>query len=412
MNYRGLFVFSTCVILPVSTIAADWTQWRGPSQLNLEPSQSVPAEFSDSKNVIWKAPVKGRGHSSPIVVGNVIVLTSANEQGQQQGVFAFDRSTGKELWGQLISSGGFPKTHNKNTHASATPCSDGTNVYVVFHHHNKVEAAALSLKDGSIIWKQDVGPFAPKAYQYGYAASPTLYNGTVIIVGDNDTSAWMKALDVRSGRTVWEQKRPGLLTWSSPVVANVAGREQLILSGCEQIASYDPKTGRPLWSQKCLTMATCGTIVWDEDTVYASGGYPKKETVAMKADGSGQILWKNGVKCYEQSMLLSNGYLYGFDDNGILFCWEAKSGREMWKQRLQGPVSASPLLVGDKIYIANERGTFWVVKANPQRFEPVAKNQLGDSSFSTPTAIDNVLYVRVAAGRGGSRQETLYAIGQ
>lgn len=402
----------TCIFLATSSAAAaDWTQWRGPSRMNLEPNQNVPTEFSDSENVIWKSPVKGRGHSSPIVVGDTIILTSADEPGQQQGVFAFDRATGKELWGQLISTGGFPKTHNKNTHASSTPCSDGTNVYVIFHHHDKVEAAALNLKNGGIVWRKDVGPFAPKAYEYGYAASPTLYNGTLIITGDNDTSAWMKALDTKTGQVVWNQSRPGMLTWSSPVVANVAGREQLIVSGCEQIAAYNPKDGQPLWNQKCLTMATCGTVVWDADTVYASGGYPKKETVAMKADGSGRILWKNGVKCYEQSMLLNDGYLYGFDDNGIMYCWEAKSGREMWKKRLQGPVSASPLLVGDNIYAANERGTFFVFKANPQQFELVKKNQLGNESFATPTVVDNILYIRVAAGQGGNRQEMLYAIG-
>ena len=131
----------------------------------------------------------------------------------------------------------------------------------------------------------------------------------------------------------------------------------------------------------------------------------------MKADGSGQILWTNGTKCYEQSMLIHDGHIYAVDDNGIAWCWHAKTGQEKWKQRLQGPVSASPVLVGDTIYASNERGATFVFKANPQRFEAIARNQLGTESFATPTVVDNVMYLRVASGQGGGRSETLYAIG-
>lgn len=395
------------VSIPVS--AEDWAQWRGPNHNNVAPAgQRVPVEWNETTNVIWKVDVPGRGHSSPTVIGNLIVLTSADEQNQRQAVFGFDRETGKQKWATIISQGGFAKVHPKNTHASATTCSDGQQVYATFCHHNKIEAVALDM-EGKIVWRRDVGGFVPKQYEYGYAASPTLYNGTLIISGDCDTVAWVKALNTKTGRVVWQQNRPKKLNWSSPIVANVAGKEQLLISGSDMMASYDPKSGRPLWTVPCLTMATCGTVVWDNDTVYASGGYPKKETVAVKADGSGKILWTNKVKCYEQSMLIHAGYLYGFDDNGIVYCWEAKSGKEMWKQRLQGPVSASPVLVGDTIYASNERGTTFVFKANPQRFEAVAKNQLGKESFATPTVVDNRIYIRVS---GQGRQETLYAIGQ
>ena len=223
--------------------------------------------------------------------------------------------------------------------------------------------------------------------------------------------AWLKAVDVSDGKVVWQQKRPQMLNWSSPIVANVGGREQLLLSGLERMTSYDPKTGKPLWSTPCLTMATCGTVIWDDDMVYASGGYPDKETVAVKADGSGTVIWRNNVKCYEQSMLISDGYIYAVDDGGVAFCWEAKTGREMWKERLRGPVSASPVLVGDTIYASNELGMTFVFRANPDKFEAIARNQLGTESFATPTVVAGRAYVRVASGQGGSRQETLYAIG-
>ena len=407
----SLRLFLVATIFSAGTVnATDWSQWRGPNGNNIAPEgQSVPTQWSESQNVIWKVEVPGRGHSSPTIIGELIVLTSADEAGQRQGVFGFDRDSGKQLWGTIVSQGGFLKAHQKNTHASATACSDGKQIYATFCHHDKVEAVALDLK-GTIIWQQDLGGFRPKQYEYGYAASPTLYNGTLIVSADCDTVAWLKAVDVKTGKTVWEQKRPQMLNWSSPIVANVAGREQLILSGCEQIASYDPKTGKPLWSTPCLTMATCGTVVWDDDTIYASGGYPKKETVAVHGDGSG-VVWQNTVKCYEQSMLISDGYLYAVDDQGIAYCWEAKTRREMWKERLKGPVSASPVLVGDTIYASNERGMTFVFKANPQKFEAIARNQLGSESFATPTVVDNRIYLRVASGEGDSRTEMLYAIG-
>ncbi|MEQ9408549.1 MAG: PQQ-binding-like beta-propeller repeat protein [Fuerstiella sp.] len=407
---RCVAVLSLC-FLHSTAPAADWNQWRGPNHNNVAAAgQNVPVTWNETSNVVWKAAVPGRGHSSPIVVGELIALTSADEGGQQQGVFGYDRRTGKQLWGTVVSRGGFPKTHIKNTHASSTACSDGRQVYATFCHHNKVEAVALDLK-GNIIWQTDVGGFLPKQYEYGYAASPTLYNDTLIVSGDSDTVAWIKALNTKTGQIVWQQNRPQKLNWASPIVAHVAGRDQLLISGGDMIASYDPATGMPLWSQPCLTMATCGTVVWDDDTVYASGGFPKKETVAVKADGSGQVLWTNGVKCYEQSLLIHDGYLYAVDDNGVAWCWHAKSGREMWKQRLQGPVSASPVLVGDTIYACSEKGTFFVYRANPQQFEAIARNQLGSESFATPTVVDNRIYLRVAAGERDNRAEMLFAIG-
>ena len=398
-------------MISIAASAGDWTQWRGPNHNNVaEAGQGVPTEWSDSKNVIWKADVPGRGHASPIITGNMIVLCSADEQSKTQTVVAFDRTSGKQLWLTAISQGGFPPAHAKNTHASATAATDGTHVFATFCHHEKIEAVALDL-EGNIVWRKDVGRFRPKVYEYGYAASPTLYKGMLIVSGDCDTVAWLKALNTADGSVAWEQERQLMLNWSSPIVANIAGRDQLLLSGTNKIASYDPATGTPLWSTPCLTMATCGTCVWEDDLVFASGGYPDSQTAAVQADGSG-VKWTNKVKCYEQSMLVYNGYLYAFADSGVAYCWNAKTGEEMWKQRLKGPVSSSPLLVGDTIFATNEAGITWVFKANPQKYEQVAQNQLGDSGFASMAAADGQLFIRTAEGDGPGRKETLYCIGE
>lgn len=405
--------FSCCVCLilnSASVMSSDWTQWRGPDHNNVAAAgQSVPVEWNLTKNILWKAAVPGRGHASPVIIGNMVVLCSAADQLQSQVVIAFDRSSGKQLWLTEISRGGFPEVHPKNTRASSTAATDGTHIFATFCHHEKVEAVALDMK-GGIVWRKDVGGFRPQLYKYGYAASPTIYGDTLIVSGDCDTIAWLKALKLSDGQIVWQNERVNSLNWSSPIVANVGGREQLLLSGSHMIASYDPATGDPLWETKCLTMATCGTCVWEGDLILASGGYPDPETVAVKADGSG-VVWSNKVKCYEQSMVTHQGYLYAFSDQGIAYCWNARTGAEMWKQRLKGPVSSSPLLVGETIFATNESGTTWAFKATPQNFELVSQNQLGDSGFASIVAVDGQLFIRTAKGDGDRRKETLYCIG-
>ncbi len=409
---RIVCLLAALIILSTPGRSADWSQWRGPSRDNVAPiGESVPTKWTDSKNVLWKTNVPGRGHSSPVVVGDLIVLTSADEGSQVQAVVAFDRKTGKLRWLTPISRGGFPRVHLKNTHASPTIASANERFYATFCHHGKIEAAAVDVS-GKVVWKKNVGPFRPKAYEYGFGASPTIYGSTLIVTGTCDTGGWMKALDLETGKIRWQQERPKVLNWASPIVAEVGGREQLLISGGYMIAAYNPDSGKPAWKANCLTMATCGTCVWSDRMIFASGGFPTAQTAAVAADGSGRVLWTNRVKCYEQSMLIHGGYLYALADNGVAYCWNAKTGAEQWKSRLSGPVSASPLLVGDNIYVANEKGTMYVFKASPAGFRSVAKNKLGNESFATPAVADNVLYVRVAHGRRNQRQEVLYAISE
>lgn len=199
------------------------------------------------------------------------------------------------------------------------------------------------------------------------------------------------------------------LSWE---IAHVAGRDQLLISGAMKVSSYDPQNGKSIWAVDGTTAATCGTMVWDGDVVFASGGFPKAETLAVKADGSGQILWQNNQKCYEQSMLAHDGYLYGLTDGGVMFCWRGSDGREMWKERLKGPVSASPVLADGNIYWANELGTLYVFNATPERFDPVAQNQIGNDSFASPAICGGQVFLRVAETSGQGRQEYLYCFGK
>lgn len=398
---------------PKLSAERDWPWWRGPNRDgHAAPKQNVPLQWSDTKNVKWKTPVPGRGHSSPIVVGDRVYLTTADMKQQIHSVLAFDRATGKPAWKTEVSRGGFPaRNHPKNTEATPTIACDGERLFATFFHHEKVELFALSL-DGKILWQQIAGPFNPRRYEYGYAPSPMLYRDSVIVAGEYDGEGFLTGLDRKSGKSLWRAARPTNITFSSPVVTHVGGRDQLLLSGADQVASYDPASGKPLWSAPGTTAATCGTMVWDGEILFASGGYPKAETLAVKGDGSGTVLWRNNQKCYEQSMLATGGHLYGLTDNGVLFCWRGSDGQEKWKRRLQGPVSSSPVLVGDHILWANELGTTYVFRANPEALELVAENKLGDESFASPAVCGGRIYLRTAVGTGDKRQEFLYCLGE
>lgn len=389
---------------PGLSATADWPWWRGPTRNGVASNRPVPTAVSDTENLLWKVQVPGRGHSSPIVVGNRVYLTTAVRAEQKHFVLAFDRTTGAKLWQEQVNQGAFPaKNHQKNTEATPSVACDGERLFATFYHHDMVEAVALSF-EGKVLWQKKVASFRPKAYEYGYAPSPLIYQNTVIITSEYDGDSFISALDRATGDQVWQTKRLPMISFSSPVVGHVAGKDQLLLSGAGKVSSYDPKKGEPLWSVLGTTLATCGTMVWDDKVVFASGGFPKAETVAVVADGSNKVLWKNNQKCYEQSMLALDGHVYAFNDQGIMFCWRGTDGKEMWRQRLGGLVSASPVLANGNIYWANESGTLFVFKATPEKYDQLAKNQIGDSSFASPAICGGQIFLRVAK----DGQEWLY----
>lgn len=392
--------------------AGDWATWRGPTGNGVAAAgQTPPTRWSDSEGIAWKTELSGRGHSSPTVVRDRVYLTTADEQAKTQSALAFDRASGKLVWQKELSQGGFPKTHSKNTHATPTIACDGERLFVVFHHHDKVDAMALTL-EGEIAWRRDLGAFIPTQYEYGYAPSPALYGDLVLIAAEFDGAGagYLTALARKTGDVVWKTPRPKQTSYSSPIVGKVAGRDQLLISGCNLVSAFDPASGKSLWSTPGTTAATCGTMVWEGDTVFASGGYPKSETLCVKADGSGQVLWKNNQKCYEQSMLVHEGHVYALNDNGIAFCWRGQDGAEMWKERLRGPVSSSPVLAGGNIYQTDEHGTTYVFKPTPARFELVSKNQLGVEGFATLAICNSEIFIRIAEQKGGKRQEALVCL--
>jgi outer membrane protein assembly factor BamB len=383
----------------------DWPCWRGPNFNGVASKQTVVLEWSETKNVLWKTPVPGRGHSSPIVVGSRVFLTTADEERNLQSVLCYDRGTGKELWRRDILKGTLDgRLHKKNTRASSTVACDGERVYAVFHNGGDIWATALDLM-GKQVWQKKVGTFVS---HWGYSASPTIYRTSLIVASDHKNGGGLHALDLRDGTLHWEIARPKAPTYASPVVVKVAGKDQLVLAGADLVTSYDPANGKQLWSVKGTSTECVSSVIADGDRVFATGGFPAKETVCIRADG--EVLWRAKVGDFVPSQLIHKGYIYSVLDDGTALCLNADTGEPMWKERLSSNAfSASPILVGEHIFIPSEAGKTHVFRANPKKLEIIAENQLGKQAFASPVACGGRLYLRVVQA---DHQEMLYCIGK
>ena len=392
--------------------SADWPWWRGPQRNGVaSPDQSPPTKWSATENTLWKAKVPGRGHGSVTVVGDQVFLATADEQADKQFVLCFDRETGKQLWQTLVHDGGLAKKSNKKaSQASSTIACDGDRLFINFLNKGAVFTTALD-RNGKQLWQTKITDYV---IHQGYGSSPAIFQSLVIVSADTkrEGGGAIAALDRESGKIVWRNARPATPNYPSPIILNAAGRDQVFLTGCDVVSSFDPLTGKKLWEIEGATTECVTSTVTDGNIIMTSGGYPRNHMSAVRADGSGEIVWENNVRVYVPSLLLHEGTLYGVADAGVAMCWEAATGQELWKGRLGGTFSASPVMVGEHIYVTNESGETFIYKASPENFELVAKNQLGNEVFATPTICNSHIFMRVAEHQGDNRQEMLYCIGE
>ncbi len=395
---------------PITVSPNDWPWWRGPQRNGIAASdQQPPMTWSDKENILWKMPVPGRGHGSPTVVGNQIFLATADHDSEVQSVLCFDRLTGKQLWQTEIHRGGFEKKGNeKSSLASSTLACDGQRVFINFLNGGAIHTTALSL-NGKQLWQTKITDYV---LHQGFGSSPAVYQSLVIVSADNKggTGA-IAALNRATGKVVWQQPRPKFPNYTSPIILNVAGREQLFFSGCDLVTSFNPLDGKKLWEIEGSTTECVTSTVTDGQLIFTSGGYPKNHLSAVKADGSGKVVWENGSRVYVPSMLVRDGHLYSVLDAGVGMCWKCDTGKEVWKGRLGGTFSASPVMVGEHIFATNESGKTYIFKATPNAFELVGENQLAEDVFSTPTICGSRIYMRAASRVDGQRREMLYCIG-
>ena len=285
---------------------------------------------------------------------------------------------------------------------------DNAALYVSLLHHDAIHLTSLDLQ-GNILWSTEVGPFESK---FGYAASPLPYRSAVIVAADHQGGGYLAALDRASGKILWRRTRPAVSSYSSPLIASIAGRDQLVISGGGRLTSYDPATGETLWDCEAIAEATCGTPVTDGQHVFASGGYPERETVCVAADGSARVVWRDRTKVYEPSLVVAGDGLFTVSDDGVATCWRKSDGKVAWRERLGGSYSASPVVCGSRIYVPNLAGETIVFEATTEAYRELARNRLGDDVYASPAVSGNELFLRVGFGSGAARREKLVRIAQ
>ncbi len=412
-----------CLILVIATAGGvlaerpsisenDWPWWRGHGQDGVAVGdQQPPTRWSQTENVRGRSPIVGRGHGSPTVFADQVFLATADASKEEQSVVSVDRDTGKLNWQTVVHTGGFAnrssnQLNKKASLASSSVATDGQKLFINFMNDNALWTTALDL-DGEILWQKRISDYV---LHQGYGASPAIFGALVIVSADNKSGGVVVGLNRDTGKVVWKRDRPSKPNYASPIILNAAGRDQLILSGGDLVTSLDPLTGEKIWEIEGATTECVTSAVTDGDHVFTSGGYPTNHVSAVKADGSGEIVWQNKSRVYVPSMLQCDGYLYATLDAGIAACFRCRDGKEMWKKRLGGTFSSSPVMVGDLIYAANEAGQTFLFKASPDSFQKVAENKLGDSVFSTPAICGSRVYTRVAHFENDQRQEYLYCL--
>ena len=405
------FVFQPTISFSQSDNQNQWATWRGPNNNGVTEGQKVVTKWSETENVLWFTEIPGRGHSTPIIVADRIFLTTSDTGTQTQSVLCFERGDGNLLWNTPVNQGNFnPRIHQKNTHASPTVACDGERVFALFNNNGKNQLSALDL-DGKILWQRHIASFKT-GRPFGSGSTPILHDGLLYVPNEASSECAIICIDPANGEEVKRIDRGGKFdNYATPVIAEVAGRTQLLMSGGKRVSGYDPESCKELWSVAAKWDITCNAMVWDGDMVFASGGYPAQQTLGINAK-TGKLVWEKPVKCYEQSMLIHDGRLYGLSNRGVVYCWRAETGEVLFKKRFEAPVSASPVLADGNILFTAENGNTLIIKAGTDSFEEVARNKLGNSSFASFAITDNKIYARAGFGRGAGLKEYLYCLGK
>lgn len=389
--------------------ADDWPAWRGATRDGIAApgNESAPIQWDGSKNVLWKTPVPGRGHGSPTVAGQLIVLATSDPAQQNQRVLAFNRTDGAIAWDTTVHQGQLDQAGHRNTsQASSTVAVDGDRMFINFLHNKTVTTTAMD-PNGRIVWQQTVGDFVT---HQGFGSSPVVHRSVVLVTADHKGGGTLAGLDRNTGAILWKQSRPKIANYTSPSVLRMANQTQMVVAGCNLVSSFDPVSGKKLWEIPGSTEECVVTAVTDGTRVFVSGGYPKNHTMAVFGDGSGTIAWQNNARVYVPSMIVDAGYVYAVMDAGLAVCWKSDTGEERWKERLGGDFYASPVRVGQRMYAVSQSGITSVFEATPERFRLLSQNKLGDEAFASPAICGGRIYLRVAT-HGESRQELLYCLG-
>jgi len=422
----GLMLSGTLNAQKNSTVnSTNWPQWRGPSETGAAPAGNPPVEFSETKNVKWKTEIPGKGHATPIIWGDqMIILTAvATDKKPQKGdvtqengrlgppssgtefihkfeVISVDRNTGKIQWTTTVKEE-IPqeRTHALGSWASDSPVTDGENIYAYFGSRGLF---CLDFK-GTILWDRDFGQMEI-VMSFGEGSSPSIYKDKVVVVWDHEGASFIAALDKKTGKDVWKVERDEKSSWASPLIVELNGKAQVITAATNKVRSYDFETGELIWECTGLTRNVIPNPVYADGMLFVMSGYRGNSLLAIdlaRAKGNitdtDVIVWKYIQDTpYTPSPVLMDGKLYFLKaNNGSISCLDAKDGKVNYlNEKLEGIVNiySSPTGAGDHIYIAAE-GVVDVIRSGSV-FELLSSNKLDDTFHASPVVIGNDLYLR------------------
>lgn len=455
MRWRGLGLVAAATGLLASGYAAEpqqnWPGFRGPGASGTVEGRATPVSWSvaTNKNVLWKTRIAGLAHSSPIVWGDSVFLTSAvsatgeaplkvglygdiesvsREPAHRFVVYRIDKRTGRIAW-ERTAHEGVPRQprHPKSTHANPTPATDGERVVAFFG------SEGLYCYDfaGNLVWRRDLGLLdagffqAPDA-KWGFASSPVVHEGVVYLQVDVLNDSYVAALDLETGQELWLTPRRDVPTWTTPTLHRDGDRTLLLVNGWKHIGGYDARTGREIWRLRGGGDIPVPTPVVGHGLVFVTSAHgPGSPIYAVRLEAQGDISLAEGETsnryvawsvarggAYMQTPLVYGEYLYSCRDNGVLSCYRARTGERLYQERLGGGgrgFTASPVAADGKLYFTSEEGEVYVVRAG-RHFELMAVNALDEITMATPAISDGTLFFRtrsqlVAVGEGAAASQ-------
>ena len=405
---RRVALTGLAALLCCSLVQADnWPMWRGPSGDGRSSETNLPVKWSATENITWKVSIPYAGHSSPIVWDKTIFVTGVDEEREQRNLLAIDRQSGRVLWERVVLEAPLERVHKLNTRSSSTPATDGERVFVSFLDQESMCIAAYDF-EGHELWKVRPGPFKSV---HGYCSSPVVFENLLIVNGDHDGDAYIVALDRVTGATVWKTPRENRTrSYCTPIIRDIGGRTQLLLSGSKCVASLDPRTGEQHWIIDGPTEQFVASLVLNEGLIFLTGGFPDKHIMAIDPTGTGNVTdthvrWhvkRNGVS-YVPSPVACGNYFLVTSDGGIATSFDASSGEVVWQERLGGHYSTSLTSAHGLVYFLEDDGTTKVVRPGPE-FELISENPLNEECYASPALSDGQIFIRGV--------EHLYCIGQ
>lgn len=420
-----------CVLSTAVVVADDWPQWRGPRGNGTTAERNLPVRWSATEGVTWKVDLGGAGVSSPIVTGDLVIVTSQAGSGEtRQGprlvqggdplsagerpigaaraaaatdrptfiVEAFGRTDGRRRWEyRLAAEAPMPVVHDKHNMASSSPITDGERIYAWF---GTGQIVALDLS-GRLVWQRHLGrEIGPFEIQWGHSSSPALYGDSLLLLCDHQDASYLLAVDRRTGRDGWKVDRGrGRQSYSTPLVLETSNGPELVVNSNQRVDAYDPRTGLHLWHVGSSNQFPIPSPTYGDGVIYLSRGYRSGPYLALRPGGRGDVgeshvVWQAATGApYIASLVYDAGLVYMTSDVGGVTAIDAATGQRVWQQRIEGVFSASPVAADGKIYLTSESGAVVVIRSG-RTPEILARNDVGERLIATPAIAGGAIFLR------------------